>query len=202
MPTALRQLPRTGSAVQAPPRKKWTRAEIDALEATGVFSPEHLELVDGDILSQVGKKRRHANCQTLMLAWLAGTFGARCVNVEAPIDVAPEDNPTNEPVPDRIVLRRDLSHFPKLNPKPQDLHLVVEISDTTLQYDLGVKAALYARAGIAEYWVLDAEGHRLIVHRGPRDGAYREVEVYSADESVSPLATPLSALRISEVFVD
>src|ERR1035438_10192541 len=72
-------------------------------------------------------------------------------NAEAPIEVAPEDNPTNEPVPDLIVLRQDQSHFTS-NPRAQDLLLAVEIADTSLNFDLTVKAALYARAGVSEYW--------------------------------------------------
>src|SRR5947209_7069527 len=95
-------------------------------------------------------------------------FGERFVHPESPIDVAPEDNPTNEPEPDLIVLNRDLSNFSSANPRPQDLHLVVEVSDTTLNFDLTIKTALYARAGIVEYWVLDVSGRRLIVHRDPQ----------------------------------
>ncbi len=53
------------------------------------------------------------------------------------------------------------------NPQPGDIRLLVEISDTSLKYDLSVKAALYARAGIFEYWVVDVNGRRLIAHRDP-----------------------------------
>src|ERR1700678_623537 len=86
----------------------------------------------------------------------------------APIDVSPEDNPSNEPEPDIIVLNRDFLNFRSANPSPQDLHLVVEVADTTLNFDLTTKAALYARAGVADYWVLDVNGRRLIVHREPQ----------------------------------
>jgi hypothetical protein len=101
----------------------------------------------------MGKKRPHVISFTLAQEWLVRIFGWSFVNAAAPIDVAPEDNPTNEPVPDLIVLRQDDSHFTS-NPKPQDLRLVVEIADTSLSFDLNVKAALYARAGVIEYWVL------------------------------------------------
>ncbi len=74
--------------------------------------------------------------------------------MEAPIDVSPNDNPTNEPVPDLIVLNHDSATIVSGNPQPSDLNLIVEISDSTL-FDLTTKAWLYARAGILEYWVLD-----------------------------------------------
>jgi hypothetical protein len=57
------------------------------------------------------------------------TFGPLFVNPEAPIDVAPEDNPTNEPEPDIIVLKRESTHFTSANPQPEDLQLIVEIAN-------------------------------------------------------------------------
>src|SRR5205814_7316881 len=129
-----------------------------------------------------------------MHGWLEDVFGRDFVNQEAPIDVAPEDNHTNEPEPDVIVLKRESSSF-RSNPRPQDLHLVVEVADTTLYFDLKTKAAHYARAGIVEYWVLDVAGCRLIVHRDPQFGKYTTVMVYSENEAVAPLAAPLAQFR-------
>jgi Uma2 family endonuclease len=126
-------------------------------------------------------------------------FGWSFVNAEAPIDGAPEDNPTNEPVPDLIVLSRDESQFTS-NPRPQDLRLIVEIADSTLGFDLKVKGALYARAGVPEYWVLDVAGRRLLVHRNPQSGRYTDVAAYSEQESVSPLAAPQAQFRVADAF--
>jgi hypothetical protein len=92
-------------------------------------------------------------------------------NAEAPIDVSSADNPWNEPEPDLIVLKREFSTFDS-NPQPNDLKLVVEIAGSALKFDLTVKAALYARAAIVEYWVLDVAGRRLIAHRSPVSGTY------------------------------
>ena len=78
--------------------------------------------------------------------------------------------------------------------------LVVEVSDSTLRFDLTVKAALYARAGIVEYWVLDVSGRRLIVHREPTPGGYRSVVAYSEFESIAPLASPQNKLQVAELF--
>jgi Uma2 family endonuclease len=153
------------------------------------------------LINKMGKKRPHVNSTTLLQGWLVGVFGARLVNVEAPIDVSPVDNPCNEPEPDLIVLKRDLSYFTEANPRPEDLQLVVEVADSTLGFDLITKAALYARAGIVEYWVLDIAGRRMIVHRDPRSGRYASVTAYSDEESVAPLAAPESLLRIKDAFL-
>ena len=130
-----------------PPRKRWTRLECAELEASGIWDQQHLELIAGELISKMGKGRRHAVAIAIVYAWLIRTFGELYVHQEAPIDVAPEDNPTSEPEPDLIVLSRSLREF-KANPRPTDLRLVVEISDSTVGFDLTKKAALYARAGV------------------------------------------------------
>lgn len=84
--------------------------------------------------------------------------GLDCVETGSPIDVAPEDNATSEPEPDIIVLNRHSQEIRNENPSPADLRLVVEVSSSTLGFDLTTKAQLYARAGIQDYWVLDVEG--------------------------------------------
>ncbi len=183
-----------------PPRKRWTRAECATLESSGLWDQQHLELVHGELISKMGKKRPHVNALVAVQAWLVRTFGEQFVNPEAPIDVAPEDNPTNEPEPDIVVLTRPSREFRDANPKPEDLQLVVAISDSTLGFDLTAKAELYARAGIIEYWVVDVAARRLIVHRDPREGLYRTVTAYGEEESLAPLADPHSEFPVSEAF--
>jgi Uma2 family endonuclease len=198
MPISLTEMP-APAAPPDPPRKRWTRAECAKLEASGLLDYESLELVEGELISKMGKKRPHVNSFKRLQAWLVQIFGWQLVDVEAPIDVAPEDNPTNEPVPDLIVLRKDPSRFTS-DPRPEDLQLVLEIADTSLSFDLRVKAALYARAGVPEYWVLDVAGRRLVVHRDPQSGRYADVVAYSEHESVSPLAAPQAQFHVADAF--
>jgi Uma2 family endonuclease len=186
---------------EGPRRKRWTRSECAALEAMGVFDQQHLELIEGELIDKMGKNRPHVETLAWLFTWLVQVFGVRFVNSEAPIDVAPEDNPTNEPQPDLIVLSpADSPALRSAAPQPQDLRLVVELADTTLAFDLTVKAALYARAGIVEYWVLDVQGRRLVVHRDPQAGQYRSIVAYGEQESVAPLSAPDASFRVGDVF--
>jgi Uma2 family endonuclease len=148
----------------------------------------------------MGKNRPHVRCASRVFQWLLAIFGSGFVDIEAPIDVSPLDNPGNEPVPDLIVLNRDADTIVSGNPQPQDLNLVVEISDSTLPFDLYTKAALYARAGIVEYWVLDINGRCLFVHRDPISGKYASVTAYGEDEAAAPLAAPESDFRARQVL--
>ena len=183
-----------------PPRKRWTRSECAALEESGILVGQHLELVEGELIDKMGKKRPHGNALTLLVDWLKQVFGPRFVQQEVSIDLAPEDNPTSEPEPDIIVLKRELTHYSAANPGPEDLRLVVEVADTTLHFDLTTKAALYARAGIMEYWALDVNGRRLIVHREPQSGRYSSVVEFSEQESAAPLAAPQAEFRVRDAF--
>ncbi len=178
-----------------PRRLRLTRGDCAVLQQSGQFEKRKAELIEGDLIEKMGKKRPHTNSSSALSRWLYGIFSF--VNSETPIDVAPDDNPTSEPEPDLIVLKRLVLDA---NPKPEDLLLVVEISDSTLRFDLTVKAGLYARAGILDYWVLDVVGHRLGVHRDPQSGIYQSVQWYEEGENVSPLAAPNACLAVVEAF--
>src|ERR1700682_2363436 len=110
MPTAITEIP-----------PRWTRSACASLEASGLWEQQKPSSIEGELSSKIGKKRPHVNSVALLAEWLAETFGFRFVNVAAPIDVAREDNPTNEPEPDLIVLTRDSLHFRSGNLLPEDL---------------------------------------------------------------------------------
>ena len=183
-----------------PRRKRWTRAECRMLDETGLWEHQRLELIEGDLIDTMGKKRPHVNVMIFVMEWLVGVFGARYITPEAPIDVSPDDNPTSEPEPDLAVLAQPCPVYGDANPGPSDLRLIVEISDTTLAFDLGIKARLYARAGIAEYWVVDVTGRRIVVHRDPRDGVYEDVASYRAGERIEPLSAPGRTFNVDDAF--
>jgi Uma2 family endonuclease len=199
MPTFLTHAPEIPPPA-VPPRKRWTREQCAALESSGLFEQERIELIDGELISKMGKNRPHVNASMLVLFWLVETFGKQFINAEAPIDVSPEDNPSNEPEPDLIVLNRECATFVSGSPQPRDIQLLVEIADSTLTFDLTVKAALYARAGIVEYWVLDVAGRRLVCHRNPVAGMYTSVVVYNEHEPVAPLAAPEASFCAAQVL--
>jgi Uma2 family endonuclease len=197
MPVAVTEIP-AGLDI---PRKRWTRAEFDALADCGALEWQELELVEGELINKMGKKRPHVTSATRLQKLLVAIFGFDYVNPEPSIDVSPQDNPTSEPMPDLIVLSRDPLEVTDRNPRPDELALVAEIADTTLDFDLSIKAGLYARAGIVEYWVQDVTGRRIIVHRDPREGRHQSVLAYGSEESVAPLSAPNSPIRVKDSFL-
>ena len=183
-----------------PFRIRWTRDDCARFERDGLLTPGKYELIEGDILKSMGQNRAHINTVMTFIRWLFGMFGEEFVQGPGPIDVSPEDNPTSEPEPDAVVLSKPLSAFQTRNPRPDDIRLLVEISDATRYFDRGTKANLYARAEIVEYWSLDLVQRKLHVHREPRDGKYQRVTMHGEDESIASLATPESAILVSALL--
>jgi Uma2 family endonuclease len=180
----------------APNRIRWTRAQCDAIRAAGVLN-ERYELIDGEVLSKMGQKPPHRLAVVLLRTWLTAVFCAFFVQTQAPIDVGDTDPDHNEPEPDAAVTVAPTTTYADRHPGPADLVLVVEVSDTTLRFDRTTKAALYAHAGIREYWVVDLAGRQIFVHRRPATEGYAEITAYGPDESVATLARPDDSVRVS-----
>ena len=169
------------------------------MTSTGLWDGEHLELIDGELINKMGKNDPHLWTVMVLHEWLVSVFGFRCVLKEDPIDVAPEDNEHSEPEPDLVVLRQPRTR-PKMKARPTDILLIVEVADSTRSFDLTKKADLYARAGIADYWVFDTNKREIIVHQDPISGKYTSIAVYRSDETVAPLAAPQQGFKIRDAF--
>ena len=180
-------------------RRRLTREDCLALEAAGRLEYERYELIDGELIRKMPKSRLHSIALHLLQEWLRRVFGHEYVEREVSIDLGPLLTETNQPEPDAIVLRRPFREFRAANPAPPDLLLVVEVSATTQDYDLGAKAALYSSAGIAEYWVVDVGNMRIVVHRDPAGERYNSIIAFAADEAVTPLAADSASIRLCDL---
>lgn len=195
MPVAI-EIPQEAVAL---PHKLWTREECEQLERIGMVDVNRYELIEGELIHKMSKNSPHMLSVVLLYGWLQDVFGRLFVVPEPTIDVRPEDNPTSAPEPDAIVLTRSLRGMVG-RPRPQEIRLLAEVSSTTLPFDLATKSKLYARSGIVEYWVLDLDGGRLIVHRDPGGGIYRSVQAYGENEFVTCLAAPDHEVRVGELL--
>jgi Uma2 family endonuclease len=180
-------------------RVRWTREQCEAIRDAGILTGRY-ELIDGEILSKMGQKPSHAHVIRVLLAWLISIFGEQRVQSQLPILVAETENTFNEPEPDCAVLSQSAAAYATRHPGPNDLLLVVEVSDTTLAFDKQVKSALYARAGITDYWIIDITHRMLLTYREPGPDGYHVTTTYAEEERVSPLARPEASVRVSELL--
>ena len=184
----------------APPRKRWTRYECEQLAATGLLDMEPLELIEGELINKMGKNPPHIFITGELAEWFRNAFGYSFLRLEGSINVAPEDNPSNHPEPDLCLLNRPRREFLFVDPSPSDIRMVAEVSDSTLQFDSTAKARLYARAGILEYWIIDVNSRKVIVHRAPLNGVYTSVAIYTENEPICPLGAPQAEFRAVTVL--
>ena len=181
--------------------RRWTRAEYDRLIATGAFRPdERLELLSGQMIVREPQGSRHAVAIELALRALQRAFGpAWRVRVQLPLALG-EDS---EPEPDLSVVAgdpRDSSASHPTNPV-----LVVEVAEASLALDREHKSALYARAGVADYWIVNLAAHVLEVYREPirsaaRRWKYRNVRLLKPGAVVSPLAARHARIRVADLI--
>jgi Uma2 family endonuclease len=185
----------------APPieTKRWTRDECQFLEESGLIDARRYELIEGELIVKVSKNHPHMMAVKLLTIMLHRIFGEYRVMQEPSIHLHPQDTPLSDPEPDVVVLTRPFLEF-RTKAEANDIVLLVEVSVTSLRLDANRKAALYARAGIADYWVLDVNSRRLLVHREPFDGAYRQVTAFTENEPVSPLAAPIASIRAADLL--
>ena len=96
--------------------------------------------------------------------------------------------PQSEPQSDLTLLQFRADHYAHALPSAADVLLIVEVSDSTLEYDRGEKLRLYARHNILEYWIVDLQMKRLEVYREPHTKGYAQKLDFNAQDTVSPLA--------------
>lgn len=163
----------------AVPRHRLTRADYHRLGAAGILGEDdRVELLDGQLVDMSPIGPRHALVVDALGQLLVTAVAGRAwVRVQNPIAL----DPRSEPQPDIAVIRRPWQGYPVSHPQPQDVFLVIEVSDTSVEIDRGAKLELYARAGVQEVWIVDLTEDAVFVHRKPRGGSY---------EFVSRLAPP------------
>jgi len=170
-------------------------AQYDRMIEHGVFDEEkqrRIEFIRGEIREMNPIGSMHEVVLDRLTEWSFENLPKRAVwvRVQNSIGFAEFES---APEPDMAwVARRDYSEG---RPAAADVLLVVEVAETSLSYDTGEKADLYAAAGIADYWVVNIPDRSIEVRRDPSGGRYRSLETFTGDDEVRPLAAPEIALR-------
>lgn len=181
----------------------WTRAEYDRLIEAGIFAPgEAIELLGGDLMVSEPQGSLHYTAVGLIEDALRAALGPGwLIRSQGPIALA-EDS---EPEPDIAVIRGARRDFGREHPaRPA---LIVEVAESSLALDRGRKAGLYARASIADYWILNLVDRVLEVYRRPIADAeatfgwrYASSEVLPPGSSAAPLAEPSARVSVSALL--
>lgn len=176
--------------------KLWTREEYDRLVAAGALHPEaRVQLVQGEIVEITPQSAQHATALRRLQKALETVF-REGNEVRAQLPLALEEQ--SEPEPDIAVVPGSLNDYRAHH--PTTALLVVEIADTTLDFDRTRKRAIYAQAQIPEYWIINLVDRLLEVHRNPQGLAYLTAQRLGPDEAIAPLAAPTVHLRVGDLL--
>jgi Uma2 family endonuclease len=175
-------------------------AEYERMIACGAFDNDRrLEFIRGEIREMSPINPPHEDAIDYLNRWSIENLSRRQVRVRVQNTVGlPELE--SIPQPDLAWVRP--GNYRHRRPTPDDVLLVIEVSDSSLRYDTGEKADLYAEAGIRDYWVVNIPEQVVEVRRDPVGGRYRSLQTFSGDQPVRPLAFPNVTLLPSALWAE
>ena len=197
-PTVAPPPPAAPPAPPPPSRRRFTVAEYYAMADAGILAPdERVELLDGDVIAMPPINEWHASRVGRFTNTLPAQLqGQAIVWIQNPVHL--DDN--SEPEPDVMLLRWRDDFYESEHPGPADVLLLIEVSDTTVDYDRGAKLSAYAAAGIPEVWIASRRDRRIESYADPTGDAYATVRHYGVGESIAPQAFPDVILQVDQII--
>ncbi len=176
----------------------WTVDEYHRMIETEILTTdERVELLEGQILEMSPQQPPHAATTQRAFNYLNSLLtGQAFLRMQLPITL----RPNSEPEPDIAVVRIDPREYLERHPTPDDIFLLVEVADSTLNRDCKLKARTYAKAGIVDYWVQDVNTRRVYVFREPGEANYQQEIILDEDATLSPLAFPEIEVQVNQLF--
>jgi Uma2 family endonuclease len=174
-------------------RHSFTVAQYERMGEAGILSEnDRVELIEGEIVEMSPIGERHAACVGRLTQVLSLLFQRQAILwIQNPIRL----DDYSEPQPDVSVLKPRADFYGQALPTPADVLLIIEVSDSTLEYDRQIKVPLYARAGVPEVWIVNLADERIETYADPAAGAYQMTAVAGRGEEVR--AQGLASLRLS-----
>jgi Uma2 family endonuclease len=181
-------------APSAPEKHRFSLDDVLGMQVAGILDEDvKRELIGGEVIDMPSEGAAHMRCRFLL---------TRLLNRSLPDEfmVAPDAtlklSDYNAPEPDIYIYRADVRLEDLTG---SDVILAIEIADTSLTRDLGLKNELYARYGVQEFWVIDVNTRRTYVHRNPGPEGYRDGMTVEPDQVLAPLGLPGFSLRLADV---
>ncbi len=181
-----------------PGKKRFTVEEYHRMAEVGILhEDDRVELIEGEILEINPIGSRHAACVNRLNALIVRRVAERAiVSVQNPV-LLPDGT---EPEPDVMVLQPREDFYEQAHPTPRDVLLLIEVSDTTLQFDREVKLPLYASAGILEVWIVDLVNQNVYAYSRSIAGSYGNTHSVGSGDSIAPRTLPDLVVSVEGVL--
>lgn len=189
-------------ALAEPQVHLWTRDEFYQLGEFGLFKDRPIELIEGRIIEMSPMGAPHMALVTIIGDILREVFGSGYfIRGQGPLDLGE----LFQPQPDIAVIAGKARDYIKTH--PTTAVLVIEVAESSLAYDRTVKTSLYARAGLADYWIVNLVDHQLEVYRQPQADpaaqfgfSYGQKQVFKVGDALSPLARPEARIAVADLL--
>ncbi len=168
-----------------------------AIEIGIIQDGERVELISGQIFNMAAKGTRHTVSTREIFKRLLNLIG-NLADVQSQDPITLPDR--SEPEPDIVIARLRADNYVNSHPTPADIILVIEVADSTLNFDRNTKAALYAAAGISEYWIVNLVDDRLEIYRQPESSIYTNIQIIIPPRSIDLPNFPTVNLDLATIF--
>lgn len=176
----------------------WTCDEFHRLGDMGAFEGRRAMLIHGVILEEGPMNPPHAITLELVEEALRAAFGAGWrFRSQSPLVLGQDIDPE----PDFVVIAGTPRSDSARRTHPTSADLLIEVADSSLDFDTNEKRLLYAKAGIRDYWVVDVNGRKVLVYRDPNAGEYATPLSFGPADAISPLAKPTATVRVADLLM-
>jgi Uma2 family endonuclease len=179
-------------------RRRFTVDDYHRMGDAGILSPsDRVELIDGQIVSKPVIGPRHgASVDRTTRALVTAVDTSAIVRVQGAVRL----DLFHEPEPDIVLLRPRPDFYASAHPGPSDILLVIEFAESSIDYDRYIKAHVYAKAGVGEYWLVDLNDDVVYVHTDPSKAIYRSVASCGRGESLAPRSLPSCTIAARDLL--
>jgi len=167
------------------------------LEAGILHEDDRVELIRGEIRTMSPKGPKHASGNSRANRYFTRLLGEQAIiRIQDPIHI----DEYSEPEPDLVLAELVEDEYDYHHPTPEEIYLVLEIADSSLDYDRDEKSKLYAQAGIRQYCILNVRERELEEYSQPSRGGYRRKQTYTAEQSFSLVAFPHLTVEVGALL--
>lgn len=179
-------------------RHKITVADYYRMGEAGIFhEDDRVELMEGDLIDMAPIGSKHASTVTRLERLLITEVGdSAVVSGQNPLKLSN----LSVPQPDVMVLKLRPDDYFNALPEPADVLLLIEVADSSLNYDRNTKLPLYASGNIPEIWLIDLNARTLERYTQPRGESYAQFEIFNQLDKISPIFLPELKLELGQVL--
>ncbi len=195
-------------------RKRFTVTDYQHMIETGILQEgEPYELLNGEVIRKMdyqpypfptlnqanlmGIGKRHASStKRLNVVFSDRLHGQALIGVQAPVQLSEY----SEPQPDISILKLNPDFYLSHHPAPDDIYLLVEVADSTLELDRTIKLPLYAEAGIAEVWIVNLQDRGIEVYRNPAGTTYQSIQTMTQGQTLTIALLPGVTIAVHEIL--